>query len=192
MNRREFLKFSLGGAGLALASTAGIPAWAAGEPDATAFWRDFWSGPRELWLTRQATGENHRVLYHRGGALDPNGYAAACWMLRDVQANKVVAMDTTLLDVLYAMQGWLFVWNYRQPIIVTSGYRTRHTNDVTEGAVRNSMHLAARAVDLKIPGLHADYVGRLASYFHRGGIGFYYRRDFIHLDTGRVRAWTGR
>jgi uncharacterized protein YcbK (DUF882 family) len=29
----------------------------------------------------------------------------------------------------------------------------------------------------------------IALSLHRGGVGYYPRSDFIHVDTGRVRQW---
>lgn len=155
---------------------------------------DFWSRPRELWLRRQGTKDEVRVVYWKDGKLLSEGYWAACALLRDVRANVMTAIDPTVLDVLRGISGYYQAWNWPHPIVATSGYRTAGTNNrlSKEGAAKNSMHLYGKAVDLFIPGIPAKDVGKLGQYLQQGGVGFYPGRGFTHLDTGKLRSWTGR
>lgn len=150
---------------------------------------DFWSMPRTLWLWRKATNEEIRLCYWRAGALDPAGYLSACQVMRDVQAAITVQMDLRILDILRAIQGWFEAHRIFEPVDVLSGYRSRGTNDSTEGAAKNSYHMRAGAVDLRIRGVPADYLARLAQLLKSGGVGFYPSSNFIHVDVGRVRTW---
>lgn len=182
-SRRSFLKAGLAVAG---ATTLGavFPVFSA----------DFWQQPRELWLYRAATGDSRKIVYWKDGELDPLGYQWACYLLRDVHQNKSVLIDTVLLDVLRGVYGYVLQYGYDLPLVVTSGYRTRETNQrlLSEGAAHNSMHLYGRAADIRIPGFSAELIARLGLYFSRGGVGFYAGKDFVHLDTGRRRFWRGR
>jgi uncharacterized protein YcbK (DUF882 family) len=155
---------------------------------------DFWRRPRELWLRRQGMNNDVRAVYWKDGQLQSEGYWAACAILRDVSANVMTAIDPTVLDVLRGISGYYQAWNWPHPIVVTSGYRTKVTNDriSSEGSAKNSMHLYGKAVDLYIPGIPARDVGKLGQYLQQGGVGFYPGRGFTHLDTGRLRTWTGR
>lgn len=98
-------------------------------------------------------------------------------------------MHPRLLDLLCAMQAWVGHYGFRGPIHILSGYRSKRTNDNTEGAARNSMHLYGRAADIRFPGLPVSYLGRLAQHYAAGGVGFYVSSNFVHVDTGNIRTW---
>lgn len=151
---------------------------------------DFWAKDRTLWLKRPQSGEEAMITYWRAGSgLDEQEYFRACHMLRDVRANKAIRMSRELLDILYAEQGWLNEWGFRQPVIIHSGYRTPETNRRTEGSARDSEHLRGNAVDLHIPGVPTQYLGRLNRYMTDGGVGVYVKKNFVHVDRGRYRTW---
>lgn len=154
---------------------------------------DFWLRPRELWLRRHGTNQEIRVVYWRDGQLLSDGYWQACAMLRDTHDNVMTTMDPTVLDILRGIGGYYAAWQYRQPIVLTSGFRTLRTNTAIkgEGAAKNSMHLYGKAADLYIPGISARDVGILGMHLQQGGVGFYPSKGFTHLDTGRLRAWRG-
>jgi uncharacterized protein YcbK (DUF882 family) len=48
------------------------------------------------------------------------------------------------------------------------------------------------AVDLRVPGRPLPRIRAAAVALRRGGVGYYPESDFVHLDTGRVRAWGPR
>lgn len=153
---------------------------------------DFWQRPRELWLRRQGTRDEVRIVYWKDGQLLPEGYWKACAMLRDVRANVMTTMDPSILDILRGIIGYYQAWKWPHPVVVTSGFRTAKTNNSLEGAARNSMHTYGRATDIFIPGIPSRDVGALGMHFRQGGVGFYPGRGFTHLDTGRLRLWVGR
>ena len=150
---------------------------------------DFWSHPRVLRLRHGRTGERFEAAYWREGGLDRTGYAQVCHFLRDVRANESLPMDPRLLDLMCAMQAWVAAYGFSKPFVVTSGFRTKRTNENLEGAARNSMHLYGRAVDLVFPDLPVAYMGKLAQHYAAGGVGFYPSSGFVHVDTGRIRTW---
>lgn len=152
---------------------------------------DFWEQPRSLWLRRHKTSEEERIVYWKDGQLQAEGYWRACALLRDRSENVMTAIDPTVLDVLRGIHGYYEAWEWHQPIVVTSGYRTKKYNSKLEGAAKNSMHLYGKAVDLFVPGIPAEHVGKLGKYLQQGGVGFYPTRGFTHLDTGRLRSWRG-
>lgn len=151
---------------------------------------EFWAKPRVLNLYRPATGEHRIVCYWRDGALDERGYVEACHMLRDVRGGVTATIDLRMLNILRGMTGWLEAANgIKDPYEIHSGYRSKKTNDATEGAARDSFHMKGMASDGKIRGLPVDYLGRLIAAYQAGGVGFYVSREFIHSDVGRVRYW---
>ena len=134
-------------------------------------------------------GQEYKIPFMREGRIEENGYNDLCRIFADVRAGVAVQMDPNLFVVLAQAQQWLSANHINRPIILTSGYRTEHTNSITEGAVFNSMHLYGKAADVKIEGIPADYLARLLRYCGGSGIGIY--SSFVHVDTWKVRAWRG-
>jgi uncharacterized protein YcbK (DUF882 family) len=62
---------------------------------------------------------------------------------------------------------------------------------VTESVARSSLHVSGKACDFRIPGVSAEYTGKLCRYLQGGGVGVYQDKGFVHVDTGRVRQWRG-
>jgi uncharacterized protein YcbK (DUF882 family) len=46
-------------------------------------------------------------------------------------------------------------------------------------------------MDVRITGFSTKKLQQLALANQRGGVGFYAKSDFVHVDTGRVRSWVG-
>ena len=78
-------------------------------------------------------------------------------------------------------------------IEIVCGYRAPSTNAAlrarTMGVAKNSLHIQAEAIDLRMPGIDTLRLRRAALALRRGGVGYYPHSDFIHVDTGRVRQW---
>lgn len=149
----------------------------------------FWLQPRVLDLYRPVLRKRVRTVYWQNGQVNLAGYHEICHLLKDQRANQAYAMDLRLLDLLCAMQAWVRHYGYHDPIQVNSGYRTAQSNSRLEGAAKNSMHIQGKAADIVFQGLPTSYVGKLASHYAGGGVGFYYSSGFIHVDTGRRRSW---
>ncbi|MGH6624081.1 MAG: YcbK family protein [Burkholderiaceae bacterium] len=143
---------------------------------------------RELWLVRGS--EELRATYWsaRGGA-DRDAYLNICWLMRDVQADRVFVMDRRLLDVLCGIQTWLARSGVEAPIQINSGYRTRKTNNKLEGAALDSRHLIGQAADISMAGVSNIKLAGMASVLGRGGTGFYVGKGFVHVDCGDERIW---
>jgi uncharacterized protein YcbK (DUF882 family) len=62
----------------------------------------------------------------------------------------------------------------------------------SEGAAMNSMHLYGRASDIWLPGVPVKDVGDLARHLQQGGVGYYEHKNFVHVDTGKIRVWGRR
>lgn len=122
------------------------------------------------------------------------GYQAFRWLLRDIRAGQMGYPPPMLGYILSWMQTFFRNYGYSLPIHVTSGMRLPGTNAVVEGAARNSLHVPDangyfKAVDIKVPGIPGEYLGRLAALSQRGGVGFYGDAGHTHIDVGSVRYW---
>ena len=143
---------------------------------------------RTLWV-RRGTEELRATYWTAERGRSQDDYLHLCWMLRDLQADRVFAMDRSLLDMLAGIQAWLKQGGIDAPIEIHSGYRTRRTNDKTEGAALNSRHVVGQAADISVPGVSNVRLAGMSSVLGRGGTGFYVGRGFVHVDTGNERIW---
>ena len=49
--------------------------------------------------------------------------------------------------------------------------------------------MQGKAIDIRLPGRKLTDVRDTALAMKRGGVGYYAKSDFVHVDTGRVRRW---
>lgn len=152
---------------------------------------DFWSRPRTLKLRRLVTGEVVTATYWADGEVIASEYSALCTVLRDVQANESTSMSIDLLNILTGIQGWFRGYGQDRIIDVTSGLRLPSTNNRTESAAKNSLHMKGRAADIRMADVPPDYIAKLGVYLEGGGVGVYPDKNFTHVDDGRIRSWRG-
>jgi uncharacterized protein YcbK (DUF882 family) len=145
---------------------------------------------RSLSLYAINTSERLRVDYCIDGRYQPDALRAIARLMRDHRADAVHAIDPALLDALSALARTL---GTTQPLHVVSGYRTRETNEQKRrhqrGVAAASYHLSGRAVDLFVPGRSLAGVRHVALAMRAGGVGYYPRSGFVHVDTGPLRSW---
>ena len=151
-------------------------------------WRELLRERRTLWL-RRGNEELRATYWTAAQGRNQDEYLHLCWILRDVQADRVFAMNRALLDTLAGIQAWLKHSGVDAPIELHSGYRTRRTNLATEGAALNSRHVVGQAADISVPGVSNVKLAGMSSVLGRGGTGFYVGRGFVHVDTGNERIW---
>jgi uncharacterized protein YcbK (DUF882 family) len=59
----------------------------------------------------------------------------------------------------------------------------------SEGVAKNSFHLKAQAIDINLPGTELKDLKKLSTFLRRGGVGYYPKSGFMHIDTGPIRYW---
>ncbi len=153
--------------------------------------RELLSERRSLRLFR-GTEHVEATYWTVDGGYNRDEYLNVCWLMRDLQADRVFPMNRGLLDVLCGVQAWLLRTGVTAPLRIHSGYRTPKTNRQTEGAALDSRHLVGRAVDISVAGVSNLKLAGMASVLGRGGTGFYPGRNFVHVDTGDERIWVDR
>lgn len=172
----------------ALASAA--PAEAAGSGLVERMLRPGMSRALELFNTH--TAETLRVVYRSATGFVPDSLAKLQWLLRDHRANESAPMDPLLFDQLAALAGAAGVEPRYQ---IISGYRAPHTNaklaSAGRGVATRSLHMQGKAIDVRLRGVPCHALRDLALAAAQGGVGYYHKSDFVHLDTGRFRTWAG-
>lgn len=180
VRRRDLLRF---GAGLGLAAIA-APAWAQRS-------LDIWE-PRRAVLNNLHTGESFNEVYYANGSYLPDALAEATRVMRDWRTGDEHFIDPTLFDALSALRGRL---ETPQPYQIISGYRSPKTNAMLRqsdhSVAEHSQHVLGKAIDIRLEGVDLANLKNAALDLGAGGVGYYPRSNFVHVDTGRVRQWTG-
>jgi uncharacterized protein YcbK (DUF882 family) len=136
------------------------------------------------------TGERVDVVYREAGELVPGALAEIDRALRDHRSGDVHPIDRPLLDLLHRLAA---TFDTPRPFHVISGYRSPASNArlaaASSGVAKHSLHLEGRAIDIRVPGVALRDLRQAALALRGGGVGFYPGSDFVHLDTGRLRAW---
>lgn len=174
-----------------LGAALAVPAlWVAGAGRRT--WADELPATRELSLINTHTGESLLTRYFEAGQYIPQALTKLQHLLRDHRSGDAHAIDPQLFDVLYHAAAR----NDREPRFeVISGYRSPNSNaqlrSRSHGVAEHSLHMEGKAIDVRLAGVTCAKLRDVALSMGCGGVGYYARSNFVHLDTGRVRAWTG-
>ncbi len=145
---------------------------------------------RNLSFHHTHTGESLSLVYHDGLDYLPDSLEYVNSYLRDFRTGESHNIDRNLLDQLYALQqsvgsGGVFE--------VISGYRSPRTNaklrNKSNGVARKSLHMQGRAIDVRLTDVSTGNLYKAALAMKAGGVGYYKKSDFLHLDTGRFRTW---
>jgi uncharacterized protein YcbK (DUF882 family) len=146
------------------------------------------SARRRIRLVSAHTGEKFDGSYRDDTGPIATAMTELSVFLRDFRAEKKIGLDVGLIDFLAAIMEAVNA----QTAIILSAYRTPATNAMLAqtkfGAAENSQHLYGRALDIRLDKGLADAM-RAARAMRRGGVGWYPRSGFLHIDTGPVRNW---
>jgi uncharacterized protein YcbK (DUF882 family) len=59
----------------------------------------------------------------------------------------------------------------------------------SSGVAKRSYHMRGQAIDIRLGDVSLRHMHRAAKALKVGGVGYYPKSDFIHVDTGPVRYW---
>ena len=149
-----------------------------------------------LHLHHLHTGETLDVVYRIGDAYVPGALEQLNHFLRDHRTNDASHYDPREFDLLHTLMTRLGRAN--GVIDVVCGYRTPWSNNylrtrsAVTGVAKNSQHMEARAIDIRVSGVTTSRLRDAALALHGGGVGYYPVSQFVHVDVGPVRQWTFR
>jgi uncharacterized protein YcbK (DUF882 family) len=148
---------------------------------------------RSLRLFNTHTKETADVVYRRGTEYDTDALASFKKLLRDHRNGEMHDMDPRLYDQLFDLA---LAAKCEPHYEVISGYRSQESNDKMSakpgsGVAKKSLHMQGRAIDVRLKGCKSSDLRDLALAAKKGGVGYYQRSDFVHIDTGAFRTWVG-
>lgn len=180
MERRGFLKagLTLSVAG-ALSATCAKPALALPQ-----------GGTYSVSFRSDRTGETFSGIYRVGNKYLPEAFERINYVLRDVRQNEIFPIDPRAIDIVAIVHKATGV---HEPYELLSGYRTPKTNAMLRGegggVAKRSLHMSGQAIDVRMHGYSTKRLHDLATKLHAGGVGYYPRSNFVHMDSGAFRTW---
>jgi uncharacterized protein YcbK (DUF882 family) len=137
------------------------------------------------------TAESIDIVYREGDEYLPEAISQLDYFLRDTRTGAVHHFDPRLFDLLNDLTASL--GRPDAEISVICGYRTPSTNAYlrhrSRRVAKHSLHMEAEAIDIRVPGVTTRELQQAALALHRGGVGYYRRSQFVHVDVGPVRSW---
>ena len=145
---------------------------------------------RRVHLRSGRTGEAIDIIYWIEGQYIRPALDEVNYFMRDWRENAVTNMDRRNIDLIAAAHNLL---ETDEPFHMLSGYRTQSTNSKLRSRSRRvakkSYHIRAMAADLRLGSRSVSQISRAGLSCRAGGVGKYYRSNFVHLDCGPVRTW---
>lgn len=136
------------------------------------------------------TGESLKTVYWEQGVYLTESLKDTAYILRDHYTNDMKPIDPHLLDVIAYLHSAL---GSQKPFEVVSGYRSPRTNAMlyreSRGVNPNSLHMVGKAIDIRLRDERLHTIRDKAMAMRMGGVGYYPRSDFVHIDVGPVKYW---
>jgi uncharacterized protein YcbK (DUF882 family) len=145
---------------------------------------------RTLSLYNIHTDQRIDACYYAQGRYQPDALKKINYILRDYRTGQIKPIRKELLNLLYSISR-----TFDQParFDIISGYRSPETNAFlrkrSKNVAKNSLHIQGEAVDIRIPGCDTRCLRNVCMKLKAGGVGYYPKSDFVHVDIGRVRYW---
>ncbi len=144
----------------------------------------------DLCFYQTHTGENATITLDTAGMIAPDQQVILQHIMRDHRTGDQIDMDPELIRWLADVKAH---FDTQEPFQIISAYRSPKTNAMlagkSGGVAKKSYHMKGQAIDIRIPGVNTKEIRDYARSMKRGGVGYYAKSDFVHLDTGRVRQW---
>ena len=146
---------------------------------------------RRLKMVSTRTGEKIDTIYWIEGQYIKDAVREISIFMRDWRLNDVKQIDPRAIDILAATHNLL---DTSEPYKLLSGYRTAKTNAMlrsrSRSVARNSLHIKGQAADIRLTSRSVSQLSKAAVACKAGGVGRYYRSNFVHVDSGDVRTWS--
>ena len=147
---------------------------------------------RTLNMISRRTGERFKGIYCIDNKYIPEVLEEINFVMRDWRRNETKTIDRRTIDIIAASHNLL---NTDEPYALLSGYRSAKTNAMlrrrSRSVARHSLHMTGQAADIRLSSRSVKQIFKAAAKCSGGGVGRYYRSNFVHMDCGPVRTWRG-
>jgi uncharacterized protein YcbK (DUF882 family) len=147
---------------------------------------------RRIRMYSGRTGERLDMVYWIEGKYIKDAVREINHFMRDWRTDDVKEIDLRTIDIMAAAHNLLDV---SEPYMLLSGYRSPKTNAMlrnrSRGVAKNSLHMRGQAADLRLSSRSVSQMAKAAMACRAGGVGKYHRSNFVHMDCGVVRDWSG-
>ncbi len=145
---------------------------------------------RNLFLFNTHTAQKLDVCYYDQGQYQAEALKKINYILRDHRTEEIKPIHIGLLNLLHSISMTL---GRPTRLHIISGYRSPETNanlrKKNKYVVKNSLHMKGEAADIRIPGYDTRWLRNVCMKLKTGGVGYYRKSDFVHVDIGLVRYW---
>jgi len=148
------------------------------------------TGTYSVSFNNQRSGETFSGIYRVGNKYLPQAFERINYVMRDVREDEIFPMDPRVIDIISIVHKYL---KTDDPYTLLSGYRSPHTNAAlrsnSEGVAKRSLHMSGQAIDVRLGEISAQNIRQAAIKLGAGGVGYYPRSGFVHMDSGSFRTW---
>jgi uncharacterized protein YcbK (DUF882 family) len=134
--------------------------------------------------------KTYQATFFEKDAYKLSGLFAVNRAFIDYRAHEITRIDIDLINLMYDINEHI---GLDKKFNVISGYRSRRTNEKLRhsmrGVAKNSFHVKGKAVDIYVPGVSLRKLRDIAVGLKAGGVGYYPKSNFVHIDVGPVRSW---
>jgi uncharacterized protein YcbK (DUF882 family) len=143
-------------------------------------------------ITFYRPDKNERATIHyrdASGKYSTEAMKAIAHLFRCRLTGEEHEIDPALIEKLDTIEDHFrageirLISTYRSPL--RNALMRRHSR----GVAKESLHMRGMAADIEIERISKTSVRDFAYSLHDGGVGFYRRSGFVHVDSGAARAW---
>ena len=127
---------------------------------------------------------------NKKGRYIENGLDDIDYILRCRLTGDAISMNRKLIALIDHIQD-----HFNAEVVeIISAYRSPELNGKlrrrSRRVAKRSFHLQGKAIDIRIPGVSTRAIRDYAVSLKAGGVGYYARSNFVHIDVGdRVYHW---
>lgn len=136
------------------------------------------------------TGESIDTIYWIEGDYIKEALKEINYFMRDWRTDQTITIDARNVDIMAASHSLM---DSTEPYMMLSGYRSPKTNAMlrrrSRAVAKNSLHMKGQAADLRLKSRSVTQMAQAALACNAGGVGRYYKSNFVHMDCGPVRTW---
>lgn len=139
------------------------------------------------------TDETFELPYWKDGQYSKQVLAQINHFMRDWRQSQECPMNPQLLDMMHKLA--VDVGNTDGRFDIICGFRSPKTNATlrqsNRGVAKSSLHMKGNAIDLNLKGTKLAELKEAARAMKMGGVGYYPKSNFIHIDIRDKPAYWG-